>query len=579
MKNNDKNIKSRNVGAIISAIALIFSLAYLTYSMISVDKLITSIDKLVVPLFIFILSILLFLAASKNNLGKTSAIIISSVLIVFMAFELLNNLNIIKLPQEEKIMSYTNESYATLNEWAEKKGITLVTTYEYDDNIDKGNVISIDIKEGTPIKDVKVINVVISDGPDYDKIVVVPSMVGWNVDDVSKFVKDNHMIGVVIQYQISSNLKDSVITQSSNGDIRRSQELILTLSLGTEAEVPTEVKMIDLVNKNIFDATLWLKRNNIKYTVEYKFSNSIDKNIVTDQNKDKDENINITNDSIIITVSKGKAIIVPDLVSMSVEDITNWIVSNKLKVTFNEIYDTTVEVGKVISTSVTKGQEIEMNTLITVTVSKGQIKMQSFASLSEFKTWANQYKISYNESYEYSNTIAKGSVISYSYNLNDVIDPDAVIYIKVSLGKAITLPSFIGKSKTDATSTCNSLGIRCSFVTGTYTSYATNVVYSQSKGQGVKVAAGAAITLTISKGLPTTKTLYIQQNWLSIGNADSTISSLRTQFANNYPGVNFTFIKVKDNTYSSGMISKSSPTNINSSVTQGQTYTIYIVSN
>jgi beta-lactam-binding protein with PASTA domain len=496
-----------------------------------------------------------------------------------MGFELLNNLNIIKLPQEEKIVSYTNESYKTLNEWAEKKGITLVTTYEYNDEIEKGNVISIDAKEGTLVKDVKIINVIISDGPDYDKIVVVPSMIGWNVDEVAKFVKDNHMIGVTIQYQISNDLKDNVITQSSNGDIRRSQELILTLSLGTVSEVQTDVKMINLINMTMFDATLWLKKNSIKYTLEYEFSNKIERNIVTKQNKSKDENINITNDSVILTISKGKAIEVPDLLNMTVKDITDWIVNNKLKVSFQEIYDTKVEVGKVISASVSKGQEIEVNTLITITVSKGQIKMENFATLTDFKTWANKYNIAYNESYEYSNTIAKGSVISYSYNLNDIIDPQAIIYIKVSLGKAITLPSFIGKSKTDATNTCNSIGIRCSFVTGTYTSYASNIVYSQSKGQGVKVASGSSITLTLSKGVPTTKTLYIQQNWLSIGNADATITSLRTQFANNYPGVSFNFIKVKDNTLSSGMISKSSPTNHGSSVTQGQTYTIYIVSN
>jgi len=579
MKNDDKKIKKNNVGTIISAITLILSLAYLTYSMIVVDNIVTSIDVLIMPLFVFILSILLFFASTKNSLEKTTAIIISAVLILFMGFELLNSLNIIRLPQEDKIVSYTNESYQTLNEWAEKNDITLVATYEYNDEIEKGNVISIDAKEGTLVKDVKVINVIISDGPDYDKVVVVPSMVGWNVDEVSKFVKDNHMIGVVIQYQISSDLKDTVITQSSNGDIRRSQEFILTLSLGTEAEIPTDVKMIDLTNMTMFDATLWLKKNNIKYTVEYEFSNKIERNIVIKQNKAKDENVNIVNDSIILTISKGKAIVVPDLITMTVKDITDWIVNNKLKVSFAEVYDTTVEVGKVISANVTKGQEIEVNTLINVTVSKGQIKMETFATLTDFKTWANKYNIAYNEAYEYSNSIAKGSVISYSYNVNDIIDPDAIIYIKVSLGKAITLPSFIGKSKTDATNTCNSIGIRCSFVTGSYTSYAVNIVYSQSKGQGVKVASGASITLTISKGVPTTKTLYIQQNWLSIGNADSTITSLRTQFANNYPGVNFTFKTVKDNTLSSGMISKSSLTNHGSSVTQGQTYEIIIVSN
>ena len=162
---------------------------------------------------------------------------------------------------------------------------------------------------------------------------------------------------------------------------------------------------------------------------------------------------------------------------------------------------------------------------------------------------------------------------------NEIINPDDVIYIKVSLGTAITIPSFIGKTKAEATTLCNNLGIRCVFNTGGYTQYKANIIYSQSRAQGNKVASGSTITLTLSKGIPETKVLYIQTNWLVIGNADGTISSLKKEFANNFPGVNFNFIKVKDNTLQSGMIPKNSPANYGTSVKQGQTYTIYVVSN
>ena len=38
-------------------------------------------------------------------------------------------------------------------------------------------------------------------------------------------------------------------------------------------------------------------------------------------------------------VSKGKSIIVPDLTTMTVEEITDWIIKNNLKIEFEEIYD------------------------------------------------------------------------------------------------------------------------------------------------------------------------------------------------------------------------------------------------
>ena len=79
-------------------------------------------------------------------------------------------------------------------------------------------------------------------------------------------------------------------------------------------------------------------------------------------------------------------------------------------------------------------------------------------------------------------------------------------------------------------STCNSLGIKCSFIAGTYTNYNKDVAYEQSRNVGSKVAAGSTITLKLSLGIPTTWTLMIFQNELSIGNADSTINSLRNVF-------------------------------------------------
>jgi len=582
MKNNDENKKKRkkiSFYLIFCAFTLICSIAYLTYSALIVDSIVNNILKLSIPLFIFIISLILFLSASKSSMKNWLILSTAIILILFMGFNLLTNLNIINLPSDEKMISYANKSYKTLSEWADKNNITLDVEYEYSDTIEKGNIIRTDIFEGTLVKEISTIIVTISEGPDYDKIVVVPSMIGWDIEEVTEFIENNFMENVTIEYEMSDELRDTVIEQSKNGDIRRNQEWTLTVSLGTEEELSQTVAMEDLEGLTLFRATLWLKRNGINYSLEYEFSDDIERNIVISQSIDNGEIVSISEDTIVLTISKGKAIVVPDILNMTVDEITNWIVDNKLKVEFDEIYDESIEVGKIISASIEKGDQIEVETLVTVTISKGQIKMLSFNSLSEFKTWANKYSILYNLSYSYSTSISKGSVISYSYAEGDIVDPESIIYVNVSLGPAITIPSFTGKTKTEATTLCNSLGIRCSFSTGTYTSYAENVVYSQSRSSGSKVASGTAITLTLSKGIPVTKTLYIQQNWLSIGNADATITSLRTQFANNYPGVNFNFTKVKDNTLSSGMISQSSPTNHGSSVTQGQTYTIYIVSN
>lgn len=576
---NKEKIKKISFYKILSTITMIISLGYITYSFLSVDNIFTNITYLSTSIFTFIISLVLFIIALKNNIKNSVIIILSSILILFMSFNFMNDINFISLPQDEKIVSYVNTPYSKLNEWAEKNNIDLTIEYEYSDTIASGNIIRLDVNEGTKVKDITKITATISEGPNYDNIVVIPSMIGWNVDDVVKFIDDNHIIGLLIEYEFSDEEKDAVIKQNKNGDVRRDEEWLLTMSLGLESELPETVEIIDLSNMSLFNATLWLKRNNIKYELDYEFSNTINKNIVLSQNIDKGETINIKENEIILTISKGKAIIVPDLLNMTTNEITSWIIENKLKVSFDEIYDEKIESGKVISSSVKKDEKIESGTLVTITISKGQIKMQKFSSLYEFKEWANKYRVEYSESYEYSNSISKGNVISYSYNENDIIDPDEVIYVKVSLGKAITIPSFIGKTKAEASSTCSSIGIKCSFTTGTYTNYKENVIYSQSKKEGTKVASGTTITLILSKGIPATKNLAILQNWLSIGNADATISSLQSKFSEYYPGVSFKFIKVSDNSLNSGMIALNSPTTTGTPVKQGNTYTIYIVSN
>lgn len=560
---------------VFSMITLVASLAYLTYKIVTCESLITNIYTLSIPVFLFIISIILLIASLKSEFNKVY-IFLSIMILLFLSFYLVTDINLVSLPKEEVIASYYNKDLKELKDFADKNNINLVIEYEYSDEIETGKIIRIDTEGISYVKDIKQIIVTISDGPNYDKLLIVPSMIGRNLDDLIEFINKNFMNNVTINFEISDSDKDTIISQDKNGEIRRNSDITFVISLGSE--ISDTVTMENLVGMKLFDAELWLKRNGIKYEIKYEFSDK-SKNEVLSQSTNKDEEINIKDTNITITVSAGVAIKIPDFKTMTVDEATNWIINNKLKVEFNEIYDENIETGKIIEQSIKENELVKENTLITLTISKGQIIMDEFKSISEFRDWANKYNVKYNETYDYSNNISKGEAISYSYNKGDIIDPDGVIYVKISLGKAVYIPSFVGKSKTDAQNTCNSLGIRCNFVTGTYTNYNSNVIYNQSRSVNSKVASGSSITLTLSKGIPETKKLAILQNWLSIGNADATINSLRSNFAKNYPGVNFVFEKRKDNTLNSGMIAQNSPTTAGSEVKQGQTYTIYIVSN
>ena len=93
------------------------------------------------------------------RIAKTSYIIISIILILFITFHFLIDKKVILLPEEEKMSSYKNKSYSAFSEWAKANGIEVITEYEYSDEIEKGNIIRTDVNEGTFVKNIKKINI------------------------------------------------------------------------------------------------------------------------------------------------------------------------------------------------------------------------------------------------------------------------------------------------------------------------------------------------------------------------------------------------------------------------------------
>jgi len=337
--------------------------------------------------------------------------------------------------------------------------------------------------------------------------------------------------------------------------------------------------MIDLRNMSLFDASLFLKQNGIPYELEYEFSSITERNYIITTDKEVGDIVDPHEDTVTLIVSKGNEIVIPDFMKMTTDEITAFVVENKLNITFDDSYDETVEIGKVISSNFAEGDIVEEGTLIEIIISKGQLKMEAFASLYAFREWATKYGVSYKESYEFSNTIASGSIINFSHTEGEVIGNTDTVTVSVSKGKAVTIPSYYNMSKTAIQSSCTSLGLKCSFVSGNYSStIAKDYAYSQSRSSGSLVTVGTSVTLTLSKGTPATTVVYIRPE-LYGSTADATISTLRTVLGQENPGVNFTFVKKSHNSLPSGYVHSDSPTTMGTSVTQGTTYEIWIVDN
>ena len=75
----------------------------------------------------------------------------------------------------------------------------------------------------------KKLMVVISNGPNYDKEVLLSNFVGLNVDEAIKFIEENFMNNVTFDFVASNDTeRDIVINQNIKGQVKRNSDVVFT---------------------------------------------------------------------------------------------------------------------------------------------------------------------------------------------------------------------------------------------------------------------------------------------------------------------------------------------------------------
>ena len=618
-------------------IALLSFLVYLYIELKHFTSFLNFLPKLL-GLVLILFIIVCFIISSIKNEGKGSGYIIlgSLFLTLYSVFNSLLTLNIISLPSDEFVPNFINQPVNVVNEWKKENGIEVTEKYVYDDDVKKYYVIGQSVNYPTLTKDIKEMIITISNGPDYEKEIIIPSFIGKKYDYVIEYIEENYLSNVNFKYVVDEDKVDTIIDQVGSGSGKRNTEIVLTVATMEQGDID----IIDFTNKSEIYATSWLEKNGFKVSKEYEFSDKIEQNYVIKQEKEEDN-------TITLTISKGKEMIVPDISNMNTDDINKWIMENELKVSYKEVYNDDVKLGDVISSSKEKGASIGKGESIEIIISKGNLKMIEITDLQDFENWAKENKIDYEINYEYSSSIKKDEIIKSTHKTGDDIKIDDTIVITVSKGKNVTIPNFVGKSKSEITSTCNNLNISCSFKYGSKTEKtAKDIATSQSKNSGTTVSEGtnivitlssgiiekvtvpdftgknksnitstckslgitcnfkyasgysntekdiclnqsskgsvnkgSTITITLSNGPAKTYTVIIDANQLSNGNPNATKSTLESKLKQACPGVTFKFTFQKANS-GIGYLAQNSDVKVGSNkLVQGKTYNVIINSN
>ncbi len=579
-KTSKDNVIIKSIKITFLLLAVLVSIIYLIYTIKSSSDKVNQVYLITNSSIITGMTIFMALAMTikKKVLQEALGMITAIIFIVFIGFNIAVSTNKLDLPTQAVLNDFTSTSFNEALIWGTENKIGIEGRYVNSDDIAEGSIIAQDIKPNTLLKNIEKIVFTVSNGPNYDKEVIISNMVGWNIDDALKVIKDNYLNNVTIDFEVNEDItKNVIISQSTSGQIKRNNKIHLVVSLGSIDNL-TPIEMVDLKEKSLFDATYYLKSNGVKYELVYEFSNSIKKDMVISQSVKKGLEIDPKTEQITLIISKGKEIVTPDLKTMKVDDIVSWVINNNLKIEFSERYDYQVKLGDIISVNYNKDDVISEGTKVTIVTSKGQLKLKEFNTLNEFRSWATDNNVRYEEEYEYNTSFKSGSIIKFSQDAGTAIDPKVPVTVYVSKGSPVTVPYFVGKSKSSITTTCKNLGLNCSFYYTGYSSTTRDIATKQNVNSGVKVVSGTSIKIGLSSGPAKTFNVYIQDTLFG-STPSQTIANLKSYFNKNCPGVYFTYLAKKSNTgAAAGIIHESSPTKGGyNTFTQGRTYTIWII--
>lgn len=501
-KSKDKNSLNSFTNFIL-IITIICGLIYLGYSIYISNQLVDNIYTIINSSFITAIIILFSLSAmsNKNKLKKGFSILTSLIFIEFLAFNGLVSINYLKLPTQSVVKDFTNKSVNNVIKWAKENKVEVVQTTEYSDTVDENKIISQSAKANTLVKNIDKLEIVSSSGPNPGTVVNLKDMLGWSIDEVVKEIEKEKLINVNIEYEFSELTKDTVIDQSKKGVMHRSDDITIKLSLGNEEDLKP-VNLIDLVNKKEFDATLWLKRNGIKYEITKEFSDSIKKGNVISSDPVKDTLVNQKETTLKLVISRGKKIVVPNLLTMSINKIVKWANKNNLNIIYNTAFDNKVKKGKIIGLSVKENDVIESDTDIYITISKGKLKMISYGKddINKIRKFASTYDIKLNEIREFSKDVEAGKIISVSKKAGEGVQTGESIDVVISSGSKIIIPDFTNMDLNAAKDLCNKNKLDCSISYANSTKNK-NKIIGQNKRSGSEVIEGTNVVLTVSNGI------------------------------------------------------------------------------
>ncbi len=398
--------------------------------------------------------------------------------------------------------------------WADNNGLRMTVEEQFNDEVDEGKVISQGTPKGTKVKKGEFVKITVSKGHDLTVSLPLPDLMAMTMEEIQAWADQNFMTKVRITTDFSEEVAAGrVISFEINdntvvNEVKRNTPIYVVISKGKEDETAALITVPNFREKSVSESYIFANENGLVLTVLEEYDDYAPKGSIMAQSVKADEKVK-KGDEIVLTVSKGKKITVPDFSAYTKQKATSVAAELGITISMVEKYSSQAA-GAFISQSIPADSIYDDGDVMELYYSLGnKIVVGSFVGSTRdaIETWAKELneqgaQISISVTYTQSNQ-DKGKIL-YQDKANTVVGVKTTIKITVSKGKAVFVPDFVAPegagfdeaiTREKAMAMCDALGLIPVFVESRNSNRLPGEIWYQSVAAGKEVMEGTTLTL------------------------------------------------------------------------------------
>lgn len=278
---------------------------------------------------------------------------------------------------------FVKKQASEARQWAAANSMTLDIKQAYSVKGEVNDVLKQSVPAGKKVKKGTTITFTISNGADPDEQLPLPDFSKMTQSQAEDWIAKHKAENLTLIGEYNDQIEkgkfirlDIANKEVSAEKYRRQDNANLYYSKGKEV-FEKNISVPDFVGKAKTEVETWAKKNEIEMTYEEQDSDKVEAGMILAQGIKKDEKI-AKRDKMTVTVSLGKAVIVPNFAEMNSADAATAV--EGLTVHVKNVFSDSVAYGQLISQSVEAGKKLtdKDNKLVKVVYSEGQPYIRSY---------------------------------------------------------------------------------------------------------------------------------------------------------------------------------------------------------